>query len=363
METIAMPDPATLIDHLHERRTFWLQSNAKVGVRHVPRASDMTLCARYQALMILKGHLASPPEPESVARMAAGTNAHVQFRRDMADWGIELLQAERDFCIREPKTNRALITGHIDGMVEWESFRVPVEFKSLNAWSFRATNRSEDFKQSWWMSKYLTQMMLYLYEHNAEWGLFIIGDCLGHYNFFPITLDVDVVDHALRVAAQALDAVETDCVGDLDYLDNPTMCRRCRLFECGLCTPRLAFDGEIKPVTDDVLVEMMEQHRAISQQASAAAEKAGADPSGDVLHRLSEAIKRRVRGGDDPSKSWPDGHYLLGPYEMNISTTRKAAYAVPPHVKQQYATVGKATKVIWSRLQEDPDDADDTTTS
>jgi hypothetical protein len=238
-----------------------------------------------------------------------------------------------DFEIIEPYKAESIIicTGHYDGRIEWNGCSPVYEIKSLNPNVWGRIESFADFKRmgGFW-TKYIHQMLIYLYKHSEEAGLFILHDCLGHLKLMPVYLMdwLDDCERALQTARAAAIGVATRTPPA--YHKNPAVCMKCWAREAGVCAPPLDFSGAGIRVVDDP--DIIEAIRTMEVHDAAATEYDAAKKIVDARFKASGA-----------------GQYMVGDYLVTTKEAVSVSYKVPDDVKAPYAVEGKRVTTRWER--------------
>lgn len=284
--TSPLPD---LLDEIRRREEARLRSLSKAYPRSVPIASDVdpASCLRRQVLQIVAWQDRPLPEPDLQARFEVGILQEREGIAKLLQLGFDVVEQQVPFeLVRRGGGREVVLRGKVDGKIRWGAQRVPFEIKSLHPNIYERVETLADFDRWAWARRYPSQLQAYLIGHGAEWGFFLLTDCLGHWRMVRIELDLDLAERIWRFAEAAHDGVvgwRRD--GTLPgYSADPTECARCEFFGRA-CQPELVERGAAL-LRDPELVADLERREALI--AAGARELDGIDRS--VKERLRAAL-------------------------------------------------------------------------
>jgi CRISPR/Cas system-associated exonuclease Cas4 (RecB family) len=159
--------------------------------------------------------------------------------RWLEDAGYEVSQQQRDFAY--PDKGEALVTGHIDCILERDGQRWVTDIKTTSPFVWQKLQTGivsrypfSEFGVGAWMGKYPAQLQLYMFGLEIPQGLFIfVNKTSGQIKTIGMELDYGYVEGILKKAASVNDHVKKDTMPD--YPDDTTACNDCPFFE--ICRP------------------------------------------------------------------------------------------------------------------------------
>jgi CRISPR/Cas system-associated exonuclease Cas4 (RecB family) len=126
--------------------------------------------------------------------------------KELLEADISLIEQQKSF--RWEKYN---ISGHLDFKILDGNNAIPVEFKSLNPYTFDSIKSVDDLykNKSWFFRKYPAQLSLYLLMDNKEFGLFLLKNkSNGQLKQIELNLDYDYAESLLQKVEKINDFVE-----------------------------------------------------------------------------------------------------------------------------------------------------------
>ena len=311
------------------------RSRERSGVRRQdrPRASGIDKCARKMALDIKNWKDKPAFEPWVQQRVDRGT--HLEERivvPILQEMGFKWIGGQYA-CEVEGRNGEIICTGHIDGIIEDDDGeRFVCDVKSMHPMIFQSTHTVRDLLQNRFAYKYPWQLLIYMWAHALEGGLFLIDDCLGHWKALPIYLwdYADACEEALSRCEEVVDHLQAGTLPD--FYDNPSHCRDCWAFKAGVCQPPMDFSGEgMQPIESQELLELLERHEAL-------------DDEGSEYNQVEARIK-------DHMKAREDGVFLCGDFILSRKTSHVKWYDVPAEVKEEYETQRPRTLIKWTKVK------------
>jgi hypothetical protein len=207
-----------------------------------------------------------------------------------------------------------LMTGRIDGRLKFEGGdKVIFEVKSGE--SVRGVTDIAGLDRSPWGTKYIDQLLAYLYADNLETGLFVL-DQPGIPTLIPLHLGeyLDRMEQFLKDAREAVDSVELQLLPD--FINDRAECKRCPHFGKS-CAPPMDYGAGVQILTDPELIAALEIRE---RTKDAAIEYEAAD----------KAVKERCRGMEMA---------IAGDFQITGKWSPLTTYSVPKEVKEQYKTL------------------------
>jgi hypothetical protein len=286
---VAFPNsaaPADLLEEIGRREQARLKSLSKAYARSVPIASDIDpdSCLRRQVFNIVAWQDKPLPEAELQARFEAGNLQEREGIAKLLQLGFDVVEQQVPFeLFRRGGGREVVLRGKTDGKVRWGAQRVPFEVKSLHPNIYAQVDTLTDFDKWAWARRYPSQLEAYLIGHGAEWGFFLLTDCLGHWKTIRVDLDLELAERIWQFAERAHDGVlawRKD--GTLpDTSKDPAECARCEFFG-RTCQPDIVEQGAAL-LADPELITDLERREALIV--------AGAKE----LDRIDESIKKRLK--------------------------------------------------------------------
>lgn len=214
-----------LADAILVRRREFLGRKITAYQRKNSILSDVHDCERYLTYAVLDWDKRPMHDADLQARFDAGNIWEKQIVIELLGMGFEFQASQTPITI----TNRAgetVATGKIDGFIAWEGKKIPIEIKSMNPMIFDQVRSVEDFQKKPWLRKYTRQLMLYMFGHNVEHGLFLITNGLGSWKLLPLTLDLGECEALLQKLERVHDAIKKKVYLDRIPYDN-AICGKC----------------------------------------------------------------------------------------------------------------------------------------
>jgi CRISPR/Cas system-associated exonuclease Cas4 (RecB family) len=251
----------SLANEIILRRENELKSKQKVYRQDRPRASSISRCDREMYLSITDFVHHPPYDTRIIARFEEGNRQESFILQLLIKNGFTVVEGQIDLSIKD-RNERVVLTGHIDGKIEWEEKRIPFEVKSMNPNIYEDINTVEDFNKRDWTKRYILQMQSYLFANNEPEGIFIITDCLGHFKILPVKLDYDLMEKIIQRCTHVMDCVEKN--EPPDFIKDASICRRCWAFG-RVCTPPISNEG--CEIISDIEIEEQLKLREQSEEA------------------------------------------------------------------------------------------------
>lgn len=89
--------------------------------------------------------------------------------KDLTDAGIVIVEHQRDFYDK-----RYNLSGFIDGKIDYEDHRYPLEIKSMSPNIWNTVETLEDFNKYSWTQKYPAQLNCYMFLSNQEEAIMLL---------------------------------------------------------------------------------------------------------------------------------------------------------------------------------------------
>ena len=221
-----MSDPAnSLADSILSKRIQRLEGMATAYPRRNSILSDIGECERQMVYSVLDWEKRPVAQPDLQARFEVGKVFEREVVRELMDMGFQFEQSQAPVQIKN-RAGELIATGKIDGFIRWEGVRVPVEIKSMHPQIFQSIKSVEDFQKKPWLRKYTRQLQAYMFGNSCEWGLFIVGDCLGHWKMLPLALDYGEAEAILQRLERVHDSIKAKKYPDRIVYDQ-SVCGKC----------------------------------------------------------------------------------------------------------------------------------------
>jgi len=188
-QALTIPKVETLKAALEQRREQRLTKKINSYPRKNLILSDLGDCDRQMAYGVAEWKHKPLPSPDLIARFEIGNLMEREMTRELLEMGFDF-QGGQDTVTVHGKGGVMLATGRIDGFINWERERIPIEIKSMNPNIYDQIESIDDFQKKPWLRKYTRQLMMYMFGHSKEYGLFGVTDCLGHWKWFILYLDL-----------------------------------------------------------------------------------------------------------------------------------------------------------------------------
>lgn len=324
-----------LCTNIIEKHHEGLRRRATVRPQRIPRASAIDKCARKMALEILHWDKRPAFDEYSQARVERGT--HIEeliVMPALMQMGFKVWEGQASCEIRSRDGKRTICTGHVDAIIEQHGHRFVMDCKSMHPMLWSRVESVEDLLEQRYGYRYPWQLLLYMWAHDVEGGLFLIDDCLGHWRAIPVHLWDHAVrcEEALTRCEEVVNALDTGA--DLPYHPDASYCRECWAFKQGVCTPPMDFSkDEIGILENEELVECLERMEELEE-------------SGKEFVQLDKRMKEIVKAVE--GTDFLAGNFLIKRKE--ITTTR---YDVPKDVKEPYKKESTIVRVSWNRIAEE----------
>ncbi len=306
-----------LCEAIAKRRESALTQGGVVSPQHVPRASGIDKCARAMQFDILHWDKRPAFDPHLLARLERGKAIEARIVvPELMQLGFDVSGGQRSLEIKG-RDGKTVCTGHIDGVLTFNGVRIVFDCKSVHPRLWEKIPDGPDGVRHMlddpFMHRYPWQILLYMYAHEIEAGLFILDDCLGHWKFVWLTLmdNLARVEEAIR-QCEAVVAANAE-QRELPYYEDADHCRRCRWFSAGVCSPPMTFRG------GSLLSD--------AELSAALAKRDELKPIADEFDALDKEIRGRF-------KELGDGDYIVGDFAVKVESKPWKSYQVAASVRQ-----------------------------
>lgn len=224
--------------------------------------SDVHACVRHNYYSMAEGDKRQPFKKWTLGNLEAGELWEEQTVAYLGRLGFKVV--ERDVRVRITSRKGELIaSGKIDGKVQKErgSTLFPIEIKSLDPNMFHRIQEVDDLFRVEWTSKYVRQLLMYLYGQSIEAGLFVLNDRANHFKYLPVYLGnyMDEAERTLQLIEKAHEALKAGKVPDrIPY--NHKLCGNCQFNH--ICTPTVVVEGA-EAFEDPELEALLERHETL----------------------------------------------------------------------------------------------------
>jgi len=313
--------PTEYAQHILSSWAVWLERDQRPTVPHpYAYASNAYPCLR-RIVYDMRGTPRPPWEPERLARMRTGNDKERDTKADMnqigrdADPPFRIVGDQQRFTVNGHERNNAsrlIVVGKIDGFIECNGLRAPLEIKN---WASHIVSKIDTFPDLYlqpWTRSGAIQLLTYMYASDSPVGFMVLTQA-GLPKILPVSLEdhLDHIEAFLVMAERALDHFEAGTLPP--YLeDDPNECARCPFFGSE-CNPPLVH--EAATVLDDPALEAALKRR--DELASAAKEFEAWDTD----------IKKRLRGVEAG---------VCGEFLIRGKWSASSRVELPPDLKKQF---------------------------
>ena len=325
MIPLSVPIVQDLVDELYRRQEKALSELNRSDPQHNPRASNIHDCARNIVYQVLDWDKKKPFDSWMIARFEEGRRQEKAVIQRLRLRGFDIIDqdvnGQLSIAVPEHSTHEfrrgEVLTGRIDGLIQWNSEWIPFEIKSMHPNLFAGIKSLEDFNKKPIHRRYLRQIQMYLLGRGSEFGLFILTDGLGHDMFIPVYLDFGEAEWNLRHLETAARAIKRREYPDRIPYDART-CGSCQFAH--LCLPDV-----INRPADLIENEELENDIARHQELK---------PLSAEYEKLHNHIKETFKGIE---KAMVGTRFLV----QNVPSQR-TVYELPPEVDTEINELKKA---------------------
>jgi len=301
--SLIIPPVESLKDELVKRRIQRLNEKSSAYPRNNPILSDLGDCDRQIVYGVTNWRDKKLADTELLARFEVGNIMEREMVRELLDMGFDFVGGQEAIQVKG-RGDVLLATGRIDGFIKWGGEKIPVEFKSMHPNIYEHVNSIEDFQKKPWLRKYTRQLMMYLYGHGKEYGLFGLTNCLGGKKWFVLYLDYAECEHMLQRLENVQKHLGLKMLPErIQYKED--VCGHCDFST--ICLQDIVRD-EANILTDDVLISDLEEREKLKSTKTR-------------YEELDKSIKKRVAG---VSKGIAGNFLIIG------KNHHRDAYEVPP---------------------------------
>lgn len=298
--------------------------------------SDVHACTRHNFYSMAEGDKRKPMDEFVQARMEAGEIWEPKIISQLTDMGFQWVEGQVRVEIKN-RSGEKIGSGKIDGKIAYGGRRFPCEIKNLSENVFRRIQSVEDLFKTEWTEKYLRQLLLYMYGHNEEQGLFIITDRGGLWRVIPIYLG-NHLDYAERVLKNMEAAFEAKKIGQapdrIPYQHR--LCGPCQF--ATVCQPTTVIEGG-EVLEDPEIAAMLEQHELLKAKA-------------DDYKEIHESVKALFQGKPETTVN---GRFIVKPKKSS-----RASYdtkLLDPKVRESIKKMTESWSVDIEDVQAKPEES------
>jgi CRISPR/Cas system-associated exonuclease Cas4 (RecB family) len=302
-----------------QQRVMSLDSRITAYRRKNIIMSDLHECGRYLTYSVLDSDKRPLPSPELKARFEVGDLWEREIVRDLQGMGFKFILSQQPVEIKD-KNGNVLASGRVDGFIEEDKKKFPVEIKTQHVAIFERIKTVDDFMKKPWLRRQLYQLQLYLYGNSLEEGIFITTDCLGRWKILPVYLDYGLCEQLLQRIEKAYALIRKKEYGERIAYDQS---------QCGKCPFSSICLQDILNVETNLLdspewESKLERHEELKPLAA----------EYDDIH---ENIKESFKG---KPKSIVGGKWLI-----QSVPSKRTAYEIPEDVQEEINELKKAHAV------------------
>lgn len=323
MQTTATAE--TLAREIQTRAGDALAKARRQDPQHNPRASNIHDCARNIVYQVLDWDKKKQFDDWLLARFEEGRRQEKAVIERLRTRGFEIIDQDENgqLTIAVPEQSSKefrrgeVLTGKIDGLIRWEDKWLPFEVKSVNPNLFQGIKTLEDFQKKPLYRRYLRQMQMYMLGRNAEQGIFVITDCLGHDLPIPVYLDLGESEWILKHLERAARAIKNREYPDRIPYDHDL---------CGKCTfAPICLQDVVNTPADFIENEQLETDLDRHEELK---------PLAGEYDDLHDKIKGTFKG---IPKAVVGGRYIV-----QMVPSKRTTYELTPEAEAEIAEIKKA---------------------
>jgi CRISPR/Cas system-associated exonuclease Cas4 (RecB family) len=257
--------------------------------------------------------------PDLQARFEAGKEFEKLVVRELLEMGFQFEQSQMPVQIKN-RSGEIIATGKIDGFIKWEGIKIPVEIKSMHPQIFQSIKSADDFRKKPWLRRYTKQLMMYMFGNSCEWGLFIVGDLLGHWKMLPLALDYGEAESILQRLERVHESIKAKRYPDRIVYDQ-SICGKCPF--SAICLQDV-IQEEAAIVDSPELEAQLERHEELK-------------PLAGEFKELHDNIKDSFKG---KLKTIVGARWLI-----QSIPSKRTTYEIPPEVEAEIDELKKSHAV------------------
>lgn len=256
----ALPDELPPIE---EKWRDYMRSQIKQFPQNNLRASSIGhVCDRYHYYSIKNWRDREIHDENLQSIFDEGKKHEVLVIQQLQNIGFEIIETQSAFQHDDP-----LITGHIDGILEWQGKKYPFDVKTTQSWTFNSLNSAEDFLYSdkIYHKNYVAQLQMYLLMTSNPIGCLIMKD-KGTGAIKPVWMQIDYAfcENLLKRAERVYKNITAKEPGK--RTENLDHCIKCDFKH--LCLPEIKLSEGVKIIDDMELEGMIDRREQLSETKS-----------------------------------------------------------------------------------------------
>jgi len=240
-------------------------------------------CLRYLVYCRTQWQSRKIPSIEKALLFEEGRYQELRILQDLAEAGIRVVEQQMAFG-HEPFFKKYEISGTIDGKIEIQKRRIPLEIKSFSPFTFQAINTIDDMikSENFWFRKYPAQLTIYMVGSNVERGIFLLKNkSSGKLKQIDINLDYDFAIELLKKAELINQYIKEGQIPD--RLNEESVCKDCDFAH--ICLPDRDFSKSL-------IFDMTEIKAMLDKRSELIQKK-------DELEEIDEQLKKTFEGKED----------------------------------------------------------------
>lgn len=163
-------------------------------------ASSISECSRQMVYSITHWDQKKLHDARLQARFNEGHKQEDKFKAELReilqDLGSDLVEDQA--YLPKAMTDKYRVTGRIDSKFVFIGRRLPLEIKSMHPNVYERINTLQEMLEDPFQKRNVNQLMMYLFGHDEEFGMFALTDCLGHWKFVACQLDYAYTESLLK---------------------------------------------------------------------------------------------------------------------------------------------------------------------
>lgn len=259
---------------IQKRREQALRDRTSAYPRTHSILSDIGECDRQMVYSVTNWKDRPPVEPDLKARFEVGNVREREIIGELRALGHDVILQQEPVEIKN-REGELIGRGKVDGHIKYHGIKIPIEIKSMHPAVWERIETLEDFHKKPYLRKYIRQLSMYLYGNNAEEGLFIMDDCLGHWKPIVVTLDFAEGEYILQRLERVQKHIKAGTQPDrIEFRDE--ICGQCPFQK--ICLPDV-IRTEMQVLSDPDFMENLVQRERNAEARSAyeRADKAAKD--------------------------------------------------------------------------------------
>src|SRR3990167_7296497 len=210
------------------RRDARLEKDITNRPKYNTWASGIGECSRQMVYSILNWQDKKLHDARLQARFNEGKKQEdklkAELREILQELGSDIVEDQAYF----PKdmTDRYRVSGKIDGKLLLSGRRLPFEVKSMHPNVYERIETLQDMIDDTFQRRNVNQLMMYLFGHDEEFGLFFLTDCLGRWKIVVCPLDYAYTETLLKRIEEVNRHVDAKKLPDRIPYDGK-LCGRC----------------------------------------------------------------------------------------------------------------------------------------